>query len=103
MARVRRRQRPTAAEGLAPLGLGPPGLAPGLSSLGPSCRQAPTGIGPVAAPLSHRAANGSDASLLTREVSALSLALGQDNSIKARDVIPLQEKNGVASGLKPYL
>jgi hypothetical protein len=28
------------------------GLAPGLSSLRPSCRQASTGIGPVAAPLS---------------------------------------------------
>ena len=28
------------------------GLAPVLSSLGPSCRQAPAGIGPVAAPLS---------------------------------------------------
>ncbi|MFM1900507.1 MAG: hypothetical protein RLZZ216_1083 [Cyanobacteriota bacterium] len=38
--------------GLAPVGLGPLGLAPGLSSLGPSCRQAPAGIGPVAAPLS---------------------------------------------------
>ena len=47
MAPGRRRQRPTAAERHNPLG-----LAPGLSSLGPSCRRAPTGIGPVAAPLS---------------------------------------------------
>ena len=29
------------------------GLAPGLSSLGPSCRRASTGIGPVAAPPAH--------------------------------------------------
>ena len=48
-----RRQRPTAAEGLLPpVALDPLGLAPGLSSLGPSCGRAPTGIGPVAAPLS---------------------------------------------------
>jgi len=34
------------------VGLDPLGLAPGLSSLGPSLRKAPTGIGPVTAPLS---------------------------------------------------